>query len=354
MTRGNLSRRLGIGSGQPYFIILSAFVSLLPLLALHGLAQGTSVRYLQVEVVRTAVKPLEHTYRLQVHERTTGQPLEDAIILVLTQPRESNRAELTIVAREEEAATLGTYQGTVPFSRPGDWIVHIAFNEPVVAHVFFEERVGPIIGLPEIPRLEVEALAEGFSTRDAANLYAFVLHVLTGLALAVATFGLVRVREIKWPTATQQMAKAVDSPQFLMALMWAGLIGLGGSGLYNFVYNTISEAPVPIWKGPEAILRQLVVVSTYGYPYAILLFVKHIIVVAMLINAGTMQWWMAASLQRLPGRASLGVSANPRLIPENWALPVVWRWLARAQFVLMLTTFILGVSLGYLHRVAAH
>ncbi|MBI3287729.1 MAG: FixH family protein [Chloroflexi bacterium] len=350
----DLWRRLKISTGQFHFIIFSAFLSLLPLLALHVLAQATSVVRVQVEVVRAAIKPLEHTYRLQVRDRSTGQPIEDAIILFLTQPRESNRAELTVVAREQEEATPGTYQGTVIFSGPGDWIVHIAFNEPVVAHVFFEERVGPIADLPPIPSLEVEASPEEFSVRDMANLYAFIVHVLAGLALAVATFGLVRLRPMEWQSVMQLSAQALRSSHFLMALMWAGLIGLGGSGLYNFVYNTISEAPVPIWKGPETILRQLVVVSTYGYPYALLLFAKHVIVVAMLTNAGAMQWWIAARLLRLPRRAAVETEANPHPLPETPTLPAAWRWLARVQFIFMLTTFMLGVALGYLHRIATH
>jgi len=311
-------------------VYLTALVVVVVLLDLHVAAYQEGAVPLRLRVERTRAEIRRRTYRIALNDARTQSPLSDATVLVITQPRDSNTSEITLVATELFKEP-GVYLAIVPFSRDGDWLVHIALNHPIATHVSFSERIrGTELG-NAIPVLEAEGVPVGELTlRTLADGYAFLAHLgataVLGLALALMFIASRNPNQMRGETVT-----------WGIPLFWASLIVLISTGIYNFVYHTISTAPVPLTLNLTETWRQLSI-ENYGSVYAAILAAKHLAILALIgVGAAITLAWRAAR--------SLDSAARARKMRA-----------AAATIAVILGTIILllGGALVYLHAISEH
>ena len=310
-------------------IYITALGVVVVLLILHFAATQEGTLPLQIRVERQSAAERQRTYQIQLTDTRNNAPLSDATVLVFTQARDSQRSEILIVATETE--TRGVYHATVPFSHDGDWFIHIGLNRPIATHVSFAEAIhGTNLG-PPIPALEADGEPVGEVTwRTLADGYAFITHLaataVLGIALAllfIASRGSHRLRGERTALGTH--------------LFWASNIVLLSTGIYNFVYHTISEAPVPLTLNLAETWRQFAL-SNYGNIYAVILAAKHLAVLA-LIGAGT--------AITLAWRVTRGADVAERSQKMRAVAATI-------AVILGTIILLLGGALVYLHAISEH
>ena len=318
-------------SAKPKSILvyLAALVMVVVLLVLHFAALHGGTLPLQIRVERQSAAIRQRTYRIELSNAASGAPLSAATVLVFTQARGSDRSEILIVATETE--TPGVYLATVPFSHDGDWFIHIGLNSPIATHVSFAEAIqGTNLG-PPIPVLEAEGEPVGeFTLRTFADGYAFITHLaataVLGIALAllfIASRSSPRLRGERTALGTH--------------LFWASNIVLMITGLYNFVYHTISEAPAPLTLNLAETWRQFEL-SNYGNIYAVVLAAKHLAVLALIGVGATLTFaWRATRGADVAER-----SQKIRTVASTIAV------------MLGAIILLLGGTLVYLHAISEH
>ncbi|MBI3741823.1 MAG: hypothetical protein HY257_08725 [Chloroflexi bacterium] len=315
---------------KSFLIYLASLLVVVVLLDLHFVASQEGSIPLRFRVERSRAETLRRTYRIALNGARTNTPLSDATVLVITQPRDSNASEITIVATELFKEP-GVYLAIVPFSREGDWLVHVALNHPIATHVSFSERIrGTELGAA-IPVLEAEAVPIGALTlRTLADGYAFIAHLAATAVLGLALVMLfIASRD---PNQTHGEMTMMGTHLF-----WASNIVLVSTGIYNFVYHTISTAPVPLTLNIAETWRQLSL-ENYGSVYAAILAAKHLAILALIgIGAALTFAWRAAH--------SLDSAARARKMRA-----------AVATIAVILGTIILllGGALVYLHAISEH
>lgn len=310
-------------------IYLTALDVVVVLFVLHFAALHGGTPPLQIRVERQSAAIRQRTYRIELSNAASGAPLSDATVLVFTQARGSDRSEILVVATETEES--GVYLATMPFSHDGDWFIHIALNRPIATHVSFAEEIqGTNLG-PPIPVLEAEGEPVGeFTLRTLADGYAFITHLATTAVLGIALALLFNASRSSHRLRGERTALGTH-------LFWASNIVLMTTGIYNFVYHTIAEAPVPLTLNLAETWRQFAL-SNYGNIYAVVLAAKHLAVLALIgVGAALTFAWRATHGAEAAGRAR-------RL-----------RAIASAVVVILgMVILLLGGALVYLHAISEH
>lgn len=111
--------------------------------------------FLRLHVTRLGSEYGQRTYQIEIADERGIVPLRGARVLLITQARDEERSEITVIAREAERP--GAYRARVPFSRDGNWYVHVGLNEPYSTHTSFEEEIIGTWLAPPIPTLEAVA-----------------------------------------------------------------------------------------------------------------------------------------------------------------------------------------------------
>lgn len=310
-------------------IYLAALVAVVVLLVLHFAARSEGTVSLRIHVERASTAVRQRTYRIELNDTRNDTPLNGATVLVFTQARGADSREILVVATPTDQS--GVYIAQVPFSHDGDWFIHIGLNRPIATHVSFGEEIqGTTLG-PPIPLLTAEGEPVGEVTwRTLADGYAFVTHLAATATLGIAlTLLFVAIRG----------SHRLEGERTVLGahLFWASMIVLVSTGIYNFVYHTISEAPVPLTLNLAEIWRQFAL-SNYGEVYAVVLATKHLAILA-LIGAGaafTLAWRIARSGD---------VSERSRKISTVASAVAV---------ILGAIILLLGGTLVYLHAISEH
>jgi hypothetical protein len=307
-------------------IYLAALVVVVVMLDLHFAASQEVDFPLRVRVERQDAAIRQRTYQIQLTNARNNAPLSGATVLVFTQARDSQRSEILIVATETE--TRGVYRAMVPFSHDGDWFVHIGLNRPIATHVSFAEVIQRTNPGPPIPALEAEGEPVGEVTlRTLADGYAFITHLA-----ATATLGLA----IVFLFVASRDQSRVEMGALGTHLFWASIIVLLSTGICNYVYHTISEAPIPLTLNIAETWRQFAL-SSYGNIYAVILAAKHLAILALIGIGATVTFaWQPAREANLEERTQKKATATTLAV------------------ILGTVILLLGGALVYLHAISEH
>lgn len=310
-------------------IYLAALVVVAGLMALHLLALQQSSISLRIQVERQAAGIHERTYRIHLTDAKSNAPLSNATVLVITQARGSDTSEILVVATETNQP--GVYTVRVPFSHDGSWFLHIGLNRPIATHVAFPETIQGTTPGPPIPVLQADGEPVGTVTvRTLADGYAFLAH-LAGTAVLGLALALLFVSRRRASGQRGEMGTLGTH------LFWASIIVLLSTGLYNYVYHTISEAPVPLTLNFGDTWRQFEL-SNFGNIYAVVLAAKHLAILALIGVGATIGWTWHAS--RLATPAGDGQKARV--------------WATSVGVILGAVILLLGGMLVYLHAISGH
>lgn len=286
-------------------------------------------------VSRTWEEPLTARYRITLLDGREGRVLAKGPVRVAI-PGDSAEAP----AREVRALPAGSaYEARVTFPEPGWARVVVSYMGETMTFAAFDEQV------PAQPEANAEPrtfLAPGvseeeyeerrlpwmdphvarFGTRDRADLWGIFTHAGWSFVMMAALLSLRR-------TVRRDARRALRDCQVL----WAALVVLLLTGVYNWVWNTPGVVPVPLTSGHEGVLAALRT-TAYGEPYALLLFVKHVLIVMLLLGT-------AALTKLLRGRAASSAAPSP-----------FGASLAALNLALGAAVVVLGVALGFVHRVS--
>jgi hypothetical protein len=304
-----------------------------------GVAAGAFAHRLGQPVpdMQILTQPTEQiTYLLSVKlvDDDSREPIRAATVRVTPAMAQPHRMILPTVSLDESPHIPGLYSGSVTFPHPARWSVTVDVTGPVipVSKQLDVAVASPGAGAPEL-RVVATTSAIPLGVREWVSLVVLTLHLITGgawvVALAAAGFVL--------PALASRAGGAgagVELSGAIVRRLAAWSWGAAGIMMVTGIYNAVYALPVDVdWLsgGPRAHLAQFARVPL-GTTYAGVLFVKHVVIGALL-----------AVLLALSVAGRRAAAPSPRVVP-----------LIRVAAVLGGLVLVQSVGLGYLHRLIAH